>query len=226
MDINLNNSNQIQEHYDLSLKHPSRFIIFGVSGSGKTTFLRKMLIYMKELFGFLFDRIIYFSGQGFIDDDEIHGIPNEKISIINKDFIEQINPKSKNLLILDDNMHQITNDMVFSDIFTKYSHHLNMSVIFIVQNLFPKSKFMPEIRSNNNYFIFMSNPGDKQQIKNISRRIDGTTFISDVFQNVTNNNPFSYLFVDLHQETPDEIRVRTNVFPNEETFVFVKVPKI
>ncbi len=212
--------------FDLSLKHPRRFIIYGPSGSGKTTFVEKLLYYMKELFGFYFDNIIYCSGQSFPEFNFIHGIELKKIMNIDKSILDKIQPSSKNLLILDDNMHNVANDIIISDLFTKLSHHKNISVILLVQNLFPKSKYMRDISSNSTYIVLMSNPRETLQIKTLSSQIDGANskFILECYNDATKNKPFTYLFLDFDQSTPDEVRVRTNIFPNEEPFAYTKLP--
>jgi hypothetical protein len=183
---------------------------------------------MRELFGFYFDRIIYYSGQGFPQFNKIFDIDIEKITSINKAFLNQFNSLKNNLLIIDDNMHQIANDILISDLFTKFSHHKNITVILLVQNLFPKSKYMRDISTNSTYIVLMSNPRENLQIKVLSSQIDGANsqFVLDAYNNVTKNNPFSYLFLDFHQNTPEEIRVRTNIFPDEETYAFVKISEI
>lgn len=214
--------------YDLTLTHPSRFIIYGPSGSGKTSLVEKLLFHMKELFGFYFDRIIYISGQSFVQFDQIHGIPIEKTTNINDIQLNEINPQLNNLIILDDNMHENANDLLISDLFTKLSHHKNITVIFLVQNLFPKSKYMRDISLNSTYLILMSNPREKLQIRTLSSQVDGSDslFIYKAYLSATKNKPFSYLFLDFNQNTPDEIRVRSNIFPNEETISFVKLSEI
>ena len=214
--------------FDLTLKHPRRFIIYGPSGSGKTTFVEKLLYYMKELFGFYFDDIIYCSGQSFPEFNSIHGIKLKKLMNIDKSILDKIDSTSNNLLILDDNMHNVANDILISDLFTKFSHHKNISVILLVQNLFPKSKYMRDISSNSTYIVLMSNPRETLQIKTLSSQIDGanSSFILKCYNDATKNKPFTYLFLDFDQNTPDEVRVRTNIFPNEEPFAYTKLPQI
>ena len=216
----------MNKFFDLTLKHPRRFIIYGPSGSGKSTFVEKLLLHMKELFGFNFDKIIYSSGQAFPNFDSIHGIKINKYNKIDEDLLENLSPLNKNLIIIDDNMHTVANDILISDLFTKISHHKNISVILLVQNLFPKSKYMRDLSSNSTYLILMSNPRETLQIKTLSAQIDGANnnFILKCFNEATKNKPFSYLFLDFDQNTPDEIRVRTNIFPDEEQFAFIKVP--
>lgn len=212
--------------YDLTFKHPSRILITGPSGSGKTTFVQKLLNNMTEMFGFNFDRIIYCSGQSFPENDYINGIEIEKFTKFDEDILNDINPNIKNIIILDDNMHSSVNDLLISDLFTKKSHHLNITVILILQNLFPKSKYIRDISSNSTYLVLMSNPRETLQIKTLSSQIDGnhSNHIFNCFNDATKNKPFSYLLLDFDQKTPDELRVRTNVFPEEEPqIVYFKV---
>ena len=51
---------------------------------------------------------------------------------------EDIQTYKDSLLIIDDLMAECAN--LSSNIFTKYSHHLKLSVIYILQNLFVQSK--------------------------------------------------------------------------------------
>jgi hypothetical protein len=199
--------------------------VFGPSGSGKSTLVEKLLFNMKELFGLYFDVIIYFSGQSFPKFDSIFGIEINKIDFLKKYTLDEIDSTKNNLIIIDDNMHNVANDIVISDLFTKISHHKNITVILLVQNLFPKSKYMRDISSNATYIILMSNPRETLQVKTLSRQIDGSNsnFIFNCYKEATKEKPFSYLFLDFDQNTPDELRVRTNIFPDEEQYAFVKI---
>jgi len=136
-----------------------------------------------------------------------------------------IDVNKKHLFIIDDNMHKSANDIIISDLFTKTSHHKNISVIILVQNLFPKSKYMRDISSNSTYIVLMSNPRENLQIKTLSSQIDGanSNFILNCYNEATKNKPFSYLFLDFDQNTSDDVRVRTNIFPDEESYAFVKI---
>ena len=213
---------------DLTLKHPSRFLIYGPSSSGKSTFVIKILCYMKELFGKYFDNIYYISDKSFPKFQYIHGRYVNKLNDINKEFITKLNSNENNLLIIDDKMHTATNDILISDLFTKLSHHNNITVIMIVQNLFPKSKYMRDISSNSTYIVLMSNPRETLQIKTLSSQIDGSNsqFVFNCYKDATKDRPYSYLFLDFDQNTPENVRVRTNIFPNEESIAYVKLSQI
>lgn len=214
--------------FDLTLLHPSRMLVCGPSNSGKSTFVEKLLFNMNELYGFYFDNIIYFSDQTFPDFDYVHNIPITKVSTFTKSDLLSLDSMKKNIVIIDDNMHNVVNNIFISDLFTKYSHHKNLSVILLVQNLFPKSKYMRDISTNSTYIVLMTNPRESLQIKILSSQIGGAknTFIYDSYIDATKDKPYSYLFLDFDQSTSDDVRVRTNIFPNEETFVYKKVSKV
>ena len=218
-------NNYAEKIYDITLKHPIRMIIYGPSGSGKSTFVEKLLFYMKDLFDIYFDNIIYCSGQAFPKINSVHGIPIIKITDINREIIDNINSNKNNLLILDDNMRKYAKDILISDIFTKFSHHKSISVIILLQNLFPKEQYMRDISTNANYIVLMRNKRELYPITRLSSQIGGagSTYITNCFKESTKLNPFSYLLLDFDPETADEVKVRSNIFPNEITYAFDKI---
>ena len=205
---------KLNKDIDLCFTHPSRWIIYGPSGCGKTTFVSKLIKFSKNLFGFKFDTILYCSGQGFPENkDQNILICNS----FNEEYIDNLNNSDNNLIIVDDNMHKATNDILISDLFTKKSHHKNITVIILLQNLFPKSKYMRDISISSNYIVLFKNPRENMQVKLLGRQIDGdkSNFISNCYLDSTKSKPFSYLILDLGQTTPEFLKVRTNVFPDE-----------
>ena len=62
----------------------------------------------------------------------VHGIP---------DFLNRppfINPGKWNLIIFDDLMTEAMCDQRIADLFTKGSHHRNISIVYLTQNVFPQ----------------------------------------------------------------------------------------
>ena len=212
------------EVYDLTLKHPRRWIIFGPSGSGKTTFVEQLLIHSEDLFGSKFDTINYVSGQGFPSIDQVYGIKVNKMNEIDNDLVDYLDPLHRNLLIFDDNIY-ITDDKLLSDIFTKVSHHKNITVILLLQNLCPKTKYARDISINSTYIVLMANPRDTTQIQKLSQQKDGTNFIKDCYIAETDDKPYSYLLLDYDQDTSKNLRFRSNIFPNEQMIAYVKKEK-
>ena len=63
------------------------------------------------------------------------------------------------------------NDKIIANLFTKGSHHKNISVIYIVQNLFNKSKEHRTISLNSKYLVAFKYPRDTNQISALARQI-------------------------------------------------------
>ena len=49
-----------------------------------------------------------------------------------------------------------------------------------------------------------------------------SNFLLDAFQDATKNGPYKYLLIDFRQETPDEVRIRTNILEeDDEQFAYL-----
>jgi hypothetical protein len=97
-----------------------------------------------------------------------------------------------------------------------------MSVIFMTQNLFVQGKQMRSVSLNAHYLIVFKNPRDKAQFACLSRQMypSKQKFLIECFENAT-QGPYGYIFLDFKQTTKDELRVRTQIFPDEENIVYV-----
>jgi len=107
--------------------------------------------------------------------------------------------------------------------FTKGSHHRNVSVVFLTQNLFPKNKFARTISLNAHYMVLFKNPRDVSQFANLARQMYPKTsqFAVEAYKDPT-REPYRYLLVDLRPEQDEELRLRTNIFPGETHYVYVQ----
>jgi len=124
------------------------------------------------------------------------------------------------LLIVDDLMNE-TDDSV-ANLFTKGSHHRNISVAFLVQNIFHKNKHIRTISLNAHYMVLFKNPRDASQFASLARQMypNKSAFAVEAYKDAT-KEPYSYLFVDLRPEQDENLRLRTNVFPDETGYVYV-----
>ena len=97
-----------------------------------------------------------------------------------------------------------------TDLFTKKSHHSNTSVIYLVQNLFSRNKESRTISLNTQYMVVFKNPRDASQITNLAKQMypGRVKFIQEAFADAT-STPYGYLLVDLKQDTPEDLRLRT-----------------
>jgi|GWRWMinimDraft_13_1066021.scaffolds.fasta_scaffold01072_2 GTPase SAR1 family protein len=205
------------ETYDASLKHPSSIIIAGQSGSGKSYFTRELLrnknsftpkppkhvIYVYKEWQPLYDVML----KEQLIDEFIRGMPSEeKIKSIMKKH-----KKDGSVMIFDDLMSDIGKPI--ANCFTVYSHHLNCTVVLLIQSLFLESKSYKTCSLNAHYIILMKNKRDGASVSFLARQISpyNTRYITEAYLKAT-RKPYSYLLFDLRQETNDLIRIRSNIF--------------
>ncbi len=123
------------------------------------------------------------------------------------------------LFIVDDMMDE--KDAIIAKLFTKKFHHGNLSVIYIIQNLFHHSKEHCTISLNASYLCLTKNVRDASQIVHFAKQLypNNTKFLQQAYELAT-KEPYSYLFVDLTPTCPDEIRVRSGIFPTDTHYVY------
>ena len=68
------------------------------------------------------------------------------------DMETQINPSIQNLVVIDDLMHELSNDHRITNLFTKGCHHRSLRVIFVLQNIFHRGKELRDMSLNCHYF--------------------------------------------------------------------------
>lgn len=204
----------------LMWKHPFSAIVAGPSGSGKSHFVSHFIKYIKDMCDTTFSSINwhYGAGGGVGNTSEskvnyIEGLPN----------LEDYDGKEPILVIIDDMMREANNTVV--DLFTKGCHHRNLSVFFITQNIFHQGRGQRDISLNAHYLVCFKNPRDRVQIKCLARQIypENPRFIEEAYNDAT-SKPHAYLLIDLKQATPDDMRIRSNIFPDDAKN-FVYVPK-
>ena len=210
---------------DVRFKTPANFYICGQSQSGKTSLVRSMLKNLEELFHSIPTQVIYCFGQPQKEFNEMIKIA-PKIKLVEgfpDDLYDMVNGHTNSLVILDDLMCQCSNDQRVSDLFTRGSHHRGLTVMYLTQNLFPPGKLSRTISLNSHYMIVFKNPRDSLGISTLARQMypHNTNFLLQSLQDAT-KKPFGYLLLDLHQLTPENMRLRTNILPGEKQIVYVK----
>lgn len=124
-------------------------------------------------------------------------------------------PRPK-LVIIDDLMRESSSCGSIVDIFSKASHHHSLSVIFITQNVFHQGRGQRDISLNAQYIVVFRNLRDKSQIQHLSRQLcpEDPRFLQEAYWDAT-SRPYGYLLLDLKQNTPDNCRFRTCIFPDD-----------
>ena len=118
-------------------------------------------------------------------------------------------------------MSKVGSDKELGELFTEGSHHLNLSVIYIVQNLFDKGSQHRKVSLNTQYFVIFKNPRDSGQIRAMASQMyaKNNKFLVDAYNDATSDK-YGYIVVDMRQDTEDKYRVRTKIFPNEQCIIY------
>ena len=204
--------------YDARFKVPASFFVAGASGSGKSYFARKLVENRDLLFDRPFDKVIWvynhyqdmFTEPSLKDVHFVQGLPFE-------DFEKQ---DGQRLLIIDDHMEAMAECKEFTKFITQ-NRHISVSVLFLTQSLFFKSPVYRCASLNANYFILMRMLRDKKQILTLVHQMfsDNPKYAKEAILGAT-KEPYSYVVLDTRQTTPDELRIRTKIFPEDWTAGF------
>ena len=211
-------ANQLKSQHQL--QHPFTCIVAGCIQSGKAVWVKSLLENAQKTISPTPHRIIWCYGQwqpSYFDMmrtipgiDFNQGIPED---IYNADYLDV---SQRNLIVLDDLMAQSGKDKRISDLFTKGSHHRNLSIIYIVQNIFHQGKEMRNISLNAHYIVLFKSRRDKQQISIHARQVNPgrvQEFMRS-YEDAT-RRPHGYLMLDLKPTTDDQQRLKTNILPGE-----------
>ena len=189
------------------IRHPSSVIIAGPSGSGKSDltehFLMEQSVFQRKRRKIVY---CYDRWQPRFDRMKHHmlfykGIPEALV------LTKWFGPTKGGVMVLDDLMAEGGQDKQVFDLFTKDSHHRNITVLYLTQDLFPPGKFSKTINCNAHYLIAFKHPRDQTGIRNVLTQGFPTIWRDklDLFQRVT-SQPFGYLMLDLHPASDDRFR--------------------
>jgi len=122
-------------------------------------------------------------------------------------------------VILDD----LLNEVYFNqacDLFTKGSHHRNISVILITQNLFHQGSYCRDIYLNAKYLVLLKTSGIRIS-SCLAREVypENSASLYKAYLNAT-QRPHGYLLQDLSQDTDDRLRFGTDIFLTEQTIIY------
>jgi len=205
-------------------KSPFTCVVAGPTQSGKTTLIKKILDENASIIKPEVHSIIYCYARWQDKYDEL------KKSLPNIEFhqglydIEQIAGLYPTVIIYDDLIKLCEEDESLLNLFTTDSHHKNISVLLLTQNLFCKGKNFRTISLNSNYMILMNNPRDYLQINCLARQMypKNSCFLVEAYQDACYNNGegYGYLMLDLTQKTSNFNRVQTGIFLNDLRIIY------
>ena len=189
------------EKFDARWQHPFTCIVAGPSGSGKLTFVRRLMLSQEKIIDVRFDYIYIFIGTDIAQNrilsrlkSDISPVTDVRVIEIFKMFptrkamIEEFPGCLKDMLfnlhengkkgcvIFDDLMKELGEMGILLDLFTTISSHYNTSVIHITQSLFHKgsgkhSSDHVGVYHNSHITVLFHNPLDNNPLWTVASRL-------------------------------------------------------
>ena len=221
-------------HCDISIRivnmfpfeAPTTISISGTTQSGKSTWLCKLLEHKDKLFPDVSThKILYCYGvwQDLFNKMETL-IPNLIFheGIPSSSLIEEITKNNHhNIIVLDDLMIEVVKNEEMDHLFTRGAHHKNLTVIYINQNMFCQGKNARSITLNCHYLILFQNLRDYSQVQRLGQQIfpGYSKLLVESYKDCMQTH-YGYLVVDLSPRAEEHYRLRTRIFPGEDTIIY------
>lgn len=205
----------------------SSVCVSGATNSGKTFWIYKFLKRMDGMFAENTPvEVLYCYGiyQSLFEEMEktlpnitFHeGLPSsETISEFTKDERHRI-------VVIDDLMHQVTQNTEMELLFTQGSHHKHITILYLVQNLYCKGKSAKTIQLNTGYLVLFKNVRDSSQLITLGRQMfpKRSQILIQAYEDVM-KKPYGYLVIDMMARSDDKYRLRSHVFPGEDCVIYL-----
>ena len=136
---------------------------------------------------------------------------------------ETHNPSSHLMIVVDDLMSEDSIYKDLSDMYSKFSRHLNITICFINQNLYYRGssdaqKYSRDILSNCSELVLFKNYKDNVAAMTLGKQAfpHKYRFFVNVYRDAT-KEPHSYLYLSFHPSNREDLILRTKVFYEIET---------
>ena len=204
----------------MSIIHPATIIIAGGTGSGKTVFTRALLENSSCVFQNLplTPKVVWCYGidQPGLNKQLRNAVVRYQEGMIDEESLRKLSP---DIVVIDDMMSEKSDDKFTHNLFTKISHHCNVTVIFITQNLYEKGQC--KMKRNAHYLVMMRNPSDKSQLTTLGRQLfprkrSLLEHFYEAYDDATSRK-YGYLFIDVSPNSYEKEKLKTNILPDPKS---------
>ena len=200
----------------------SPIMVAGPTSSGKTYWTHKLLTH--NMFTESVASVLYCYGvfQDYFNQMKIPNIEfHEGLPTLEK--VQSLHDGSFHVIVLDDLMEYIVKSIEVQNLFTKYCHHYNITVIFLTQNVFAQGPCARTINIYTHILVLFANKRDESQAMNLGKQLYpcNSKVFMDAYEDAT-SYLHGYLVIDCDPKSPRELKLRTKIFPGEQTNVILE----
>ena len=202
--------------FDIRLKENFKLFISGPSRCGKTFFVADLLQNIQTFAKQPPSLVIYIYKVWQSKFDEMNNVVHIFLED-QKDIVDKIKEYATGapILIVFDDMINSSSLSELAPLFTVDARHMNMSLVFLTQRMFVNDEYFRQISQNCDYFIIFKNPRNSSEIRTLAQQITpGSLHLINMYIEAT-KEPFSYLFINLTQECPPEVKYLSQFFMRE-----------
>lgn len=191
---------------------PARITIAGASGSGKSFICSKLINFYKHKF-----RKIIVVGT------KLENLDGQKVEYKTQynpfeddDMVENTNNDLQTLIVYDDVLLDTKCMKAAGETFMR-GRHLNLSVVFICQNIYHADKMLRLITLNSTH-IFLLRMRDINQVSCFGRSFlssDSVKNFTLLYRKIVMKQQFSYILIDFTQAFDDVLTIRSHLFGSD-----------
>lgn len=205
-----------QQFEDPRIESGLGWLVVGSSGSGKTQFVKNLLLNQEKIFKKPFTCIYYITA--FYQDHfkELEDKLNVRF-FTSWDHDELRSPESclGGCWIIDDMAHKLEDKKFLLNQYLVNNHHCDLTTITLLHHWFSKQiPHLREINLNSAVNVLLSSPRSTDAIANWARQVfgrQGTKFMA-LYKRLCEGIPYNHIMVYLAPRNPPILRIRSNIF--------------
>ena len=194
--------------FDARLQSPFTALVIGPSGCGKTNLILKLIAQALWICTRPPAAITYCYDEWQPAFEGVTGVRFHR-GLLDVDEAAPADGRHR-WLIVDDLLSETAGTKDLNDLFTKHSHHRNLSVFYLTQRP-PFGKELRTVSLNAHYYFWFKNPRDKLSVVNFAKQAfpNASTGVVKAYEHAT-RRPWSYALINLRQDTPESCRLIGN----------------
>ena len=207
----------------MHLQSPFTAIVSGATGTGKSQWIMKLLKNVDQIILDPPKHVMYCYSEINPDimrlkSDHVeifHGVPTKEL----------IMEKPKNLLLILADLAGEIDPKFLEILYVKGSHHWNVSVITVTQNLYAPAH-IKMARVNCHYICLMKNPQGLLQIRTLASQLfpgGKSRYFLESYADAVEQQAYGYLFINMKPNTDERYRLCTNIFPGETPIIYLPI---